>query len=496
MNGFRKAAAHGLMKAARFMARGYNAGEESFNRGRLPYDRQIPMDEDHYVTAATRELICQTLLDLRRNVPLVQGLCERMCDFVVGPHGLQVQAMSSNSAWNSEAEAWFKDWCRSCDITGRWPFRKIQRGLVNARLMAGESFPMFLPKMKLQAVEAERIRHPRGIAESATLYDGMSLSGPVVSSWYVADRDDTGSFANGAGRWVKSENIYHYAAPWRFDSIRSLPDLAAGVNVVTDVSEISLFTLIQMKRQASIAGMTNTADGSDAFGTRGSGSKNSKTIDGIRAQKMDGVGIFLRGMTGETLTLAQPATPNPGLEGHLVFNMRQFCATTGIPYEVAMMDSTRGNLSQNKAVRELFSRVVETWQLDLADFVRFVWAWVIPQAWAAGYIGKAPTDKRGRSEWDRVEIQAPPATWADPQDAADTDAKNMVSGNILHASVLSRRGTGDIKEHYRRRAQEEQWVQEAAAEFGVSPDRIRNMQIAGNASSAPAEPAPTKEPTP
>jgi hypothetical protein len=158
----------------------------------------------------------------------------------------------------------------------------------------------------------------------------MSLSGPVVSSWYVADRDDSGAFGADKGRWVKAEYIYHYAAPWRFDSIRSLPDLAAGVNVVTDVSEISLFTLIQMKRQASIAGMTNTADGSDVFGTRGSGSKNAKTIDGIRAQKMDGVGVFLRGVNGETVYVAGETLARMRKGDHVNLFVKQDSGTAGL----------------------------------------------------------------------------------------------------------------------------------------------------------------------
>jgi capsid protein len=175
--------------------------------------------------------------------------------------------------------------------------------------------------------------------------------------------------------------------------------------------------------------------------------------------------------------------------------MRIACASLGLPYEVAMMDSTRGNLSQNKAVRELFGRVVETWQLDVADFVRWTWCAVIPQAWKSGAIPKAPVDKNGRSQWDQVDIQPPPATWADPQDAAETDAKNLLLGKITHGSVI-RRGGNNRPDVWRQRAVEEQERQALAKEYGIDPDKIASVQMSGSAPGAAAKPAATPEAVP
>jgi len=483
------AIAKAFMHAARFLARGYDGAESNYSRGDLAWGRRVPQDEDRYLTSMSRELIRQKLMDMRRNIPIVKGLCDRMCDFVAGPNGLQVQSITGNTEYDKEAEDYFADWCRGPDVTGRWPFRKIQRALVDARLWAGESFPMFLSDGKIQGIEAERIRHPFGDPETATEFDGMRLSGAVVRAWHVADRDEQGTFMKKLGRWVPSENIYHFSSPWRFDSIRALPELAAGVNVMTDVGEISWFTLAQIKRQAQVAGTSNTEGGTDIFAARGA--KTAQAPNGMSVQKVDGAGLILRGLPGEKLELAQPVTPNPNLEGHLVFNLRQFCACVGIPYEVAMMDSTRGNLSQNKAVRELFSRVVESWQLDLADFVRYVWSWQIAHAIRTKQIRPAPVE-RGRSLWDKIDIQPPPSTWADPQDAADADSKNLQMGNITHESVI-RRGGRARSDVWRKRAQEEAERQALAKEFGIDPDRISNVQIAGGAPSGNQAAAAGKE---
>lgn len=493
MNSLRKFAAHALASAARFMARGYDGAQEHYGRGRLDWDRAANQDEDRYATGPTRDLLRQTLMNHRRNEPVTKGLCDRMCDFVVGPHGLQVQAQTSDPGFNSEAEDWFRDWQRGCSVNGRTPFRKVQRMHVDARLWAGESFTLFSDGIKIQGIESERIRQPHGVIETASQYDGIRLRGPEVAAWWVADRDDNGTFSDPKrGRWIDAASLYQFGSTWRFDNIRPLPELAAGLSVSTDVGEIELFTLMQMKRQAQVAGVTNTADGSDMFTTRKSPGQTG-TAGGMRAEKVDGAGLIIRGLQGESFTPMAPATPNPNLEGHLVFNLRKFCACAGIPYEVALMDSTRGNLSQNKAVRELFARVVETWQLDLADYVRFVWAWAIPQAWARGDIRRAPV-KNGRSEWDRVAIQLPPATWADPQDAADTDSKNLVMGNDSHSGVIARRG-GDILEVWTQRAKDEQLRMKLAKEYGINPDAISKVAVPG-AQNGTAQAAPEAGKTP
>jgi hypothetical protein len=124
-----------------------------------------------------------------------------------------------------------------------------------------------------------------------------------------------------------------------------------------------------------------------------------------------------------------------------------------------------------------------------------VWAWQIAYAIRTKQIRPAPVVK-GRSQWAKVEIQAPPSTWADPQDAADADAKNMLAGNTLHRTVLGRRGVSDTKEHYRRRAQEERWALDAAAEFNVNPDKVRSIQVSGQAATPSNAPTPEPKGTP
>ncbi len=470
------------------MARGLDAAEGNRNRGNLPWDRRVSQDEDRYVTFYDRETVVQKIADSLRNVPIVKGLCDRMADFVCGPMGLQTQSVTSSDAWNRESEDWLKEWESACEVTGRIPWRKVQRAHVLARLYAGELFTVFRPTGQLQIIEAERVRPPADKADkpSKTEYDGMRLSGPTVAAWYIADRNDDGTFYKAPGRWIDAANVYHFGSPWRIDSIRPLPELAAGCNVMQDVQEISLFTLIQMKKQARIAGAMNSEGATDMMATRGSAGKG-KTANGVAVQKVDEIGVFVRGQPGESLTLASPATPNPNLEGHLVFTLRQFCACVGIPYEVAMMDATRGNLSQNKAVRELFARVVEAWQADLADYVRYVRAFALGHAIRTRQIAPAPV-VNGRSEWDRCDIQPPPATWADPQDAIDADAKELRYGNTTHGAVIKRRG-GDLETLWRARAKEEQLRQAIAKEYGVDPDKIASIEIPG-ASNAPAAVAP------
>ena len=86
-------------------ATGYDAGESLRIRRDLGYNRATPRDEEGYVARdGTREMIRLKCSDLRRNMPVIAGACDRIGLFG-GP--LRPQFFTEDEGWNTAAEQSF-----------------------------------------------------------------------------------------------------------------------------------------------------------------------------------------------------------------------------------------------------------------------------------------------------------------------------------------------------------------------------------------------------
>lgn len=426
--------------------------------------RDTAADEDSLLRQDDRDSVINRCHDLRRNNPVAAGVAIGLADNVVGSQ-FRMQARTSDAGWNAAAEAWFRNWSANCDRAGRDNLTEILRHCVSARLFDGELFLVPSSDGTVAVVESERVRPPANGEKSFRL----DIRGRV-SAWYVADRNDKGEFDSApGGRWVR--DLIHAPFRWRPDQVRGWPQLATVATILADIGEINDANLKKYKMGALAAWVLT--GGGQLRGRAGAGPAHS-----LQRFK-DGQIYELE--PGQSLSPFNNSQPGGEYAPFIDVNLKLIGAALRLPYEFLLQYFGGGTFASSKASLEQVHITVGAWQEWLETHViRPLVSWRIAKAIADGELSPAPVDREGRSEWDRWQWQKPAVTWLDPQGAINTEMQEVRMGVRPLSDVAASRGY-DLEEVYRMRAREIAMQQAVAAEFGINPAALSDIQIPGQA---------------
>ncbi len=422
-------------------------------------------DEDRLTGQDDRDAIIARCHDLRRNSPVVAGCIGRLTDNVVGSK-LHLQARTSDSEWNAEAERWLRTWARSCDISGRFSLTQVARHLISARLIDGDALLVLNASGLISYVEAERIRPATG-EEVAFKTDRHGR----VTAFRVCDRDaKDGSFkATGAARYVR--DFIHVTHNSRADQVRGLPDLTPVANIITDIKEINDANLKKYKMGALAAW---TLSGGGQLRGRNTQQRGAHSLASFKD------GIIYELEPGQSLQAFQNNSPGGEYDPFVTIQLRLISMALGLPYEFLLMYFGGSTFASSKASLLQAYKTIESWQSWLWETAIYpLVAWRIAKAVADGELSAAPVDKYGRSEWDRWEWQRPATQWVDPQSAVQTEMQEVSIGAGTLGRVCASRGI-DLEETLEARAKELKLVRDIAAKHGVNPMELSSIQIPGS----------------
>ena len=438
------------------------------------YGREIRGDEDHLLPQDDRDRVLARCHDLRRNNPVGAGVDLCLQDNVVGD-ALRLQARSSDSAWNEEAESWLRVWAQDpCD--GRGDLTDVAKLIVSSRLYDGELLLVPQSDGHLAMVESERIRPPAGSTdELAYRLDSRGR----VSAWHVADRDEHGELgASAEGRWVA--DAIHVTRRWRPDQVRGWPELATVANCLADVGEINSANLRKSKMGAMAAWVLSgggTLQGRNAV---------SAATTGARPLNSFSEGMIYELPPGQSLQQFVANQPGGEYGPFVQLQLQLVCMALRLPYEFVLAYWSNGNFASSKACLLQARKTIHSWQAWLwRSAIAPILQWRVALAVADGEIAPAPVDARGRSEWDRWAWQLPAEDWVDPQDATQSEMQQVRMGVASMDDVCASHGV-DAEEVARANARYLQMVRRVAAEYGVSPQELHDIQISGQAPVAPA----------
>ena len=421
----------------------YDAGEQSRNRRDLRmFSRTAPRDEDRLVTNYSRQLARARCHDLRRNNPVVAGIGDRFADYVVH-HGIRPQANTSNPEWNKRADDWFNNWAEIADARERLTLDEMCRLNVAARLFDGEIFHLLLSSGKLMPVESERCRAPRGTYELPLGFDGVRLDSlGRVQAFCFHGRDRMGCFdGEHDEQWYAANDVIHVARPWRFDSIRPMPELSPIANTLADMAELNNATLNTSKLQAMIGLIINKNGGAanPAFGLR-TANGSTKLPGYAELRRIENL-MVMEGEHGDEVKGLDLKSPGSNYTPFMKLQLQWIGACLGLPYEFVMMVFEGTSFSGSKALMMQAGRTVENWQFWLVDnFLQPTRTWRIAKAIKEGRLPLAPVDERGVSEWYKCIWQPPPMDWIDPHGQMQTDMQEYLIGATDLATIGRRRG--------------------------------------------------------
>ena len=400
----------------------YDAGVSTRHRRAKAGYVSFPKDEDKSITSGGREATRLEIRDLRRNNSIVAGIVERFADNVVGS-GITPQAKTSDPAWNETAEQWFHEWSKIADYRQRSNFWELNRMVVQARLMDGDCGFVLVKNGQLQPVEGERIRDPSPNKDGVV--DGVEVNANGIrTAYYIHNRDKNGQFTGKDFQRVASSDFKHCMASVRFDQVRGIPELAPVVNAIKDLAEYVEATLLKAKNEAKRFYVVENEAGAPTGLTR----RFDTDTDAQSLEKVETGEIhYLR--KGEKMLEIGNATPGTNFDPFTEKILRMVGAALGLPYEFVLLDFSEGSFSSSRAALLQAYKVFDSWQQWLINsFLQPVWNWRIAKAIKAGELPPAPVDKRGVSEWYRVQWQTPEREWVDPQSDVQANTIEIASG--------------------------------------------------------------------
>jgi capsid protein len=474
-------------------ALGWDAGDSNRMRKDLGWNKATPRDEDSNLSDGTLETIRQKAIDMRRNNPIIAGVCDRFASWAVGT-GINPQARTSSKEWNKAAEAFWQPWSLSCDIRQRASLWRLQWQAVSLRPTHGGMYFELLNNGQIRPIECERIRQPQNAADAKFYTDGVRVDPEtgLTLSYCVHSRSPDGTFGGKhAERIVRREDMVPVVTPeWRPDQVRGVPDLAPMVPVIQDIHDANNYQLNTFKVQSMIIGMMKKLGGS---GSNSLPRGTTSPTPGKRQTFNTEWGQILEGFPGEDIDLKVSPTPGAQHIPYIKLQLSLAAAALDVPYEWFTLDFSTADLSRQRAILTLVNKTMRNWRGWINESMnQRLWNWRIAKAIKNGELPPAPTEKRNGfdiSEWWKVDWQAPEEVNTDRQESVQADMIEWQLG-LGPLSKAARRRGNEIEDLLRQKADVLKTASEIETEYGLKPGTLIVAQIPGQTGNQSVPPPP------
>jgi len=344
--------------------------------------------------------------DMIRNMPLASGAINTKVTNVVGT-GLRLQARIDREAlnldemaadaWESKTEREWRLWWDSFDCDAARTLRGdgLTTLIYRQALENGDVF-VLLPRISrkntpyqlaLQIIEADRVCNPDHTQDTDRLGGGIekdSFGAPVA---YHVMTAHPGKLAGSAetkwqkipayGKTLGLKNILHIYRPTRPGQSRGVPDLAAVIEPLKQLTRYAEAELMAAVVSAMFTVFVETESGDPTFDlTDMSGETGSSATDDD--YKL-GNGAIIGLAPGEKVHDSNPGRPNAAFDPFTLAVLRQIGVAIELPFELlvkhftasysaaraALLEAWKYFSSQRKWLTDQFNRVVyEIWMYE------------------------------------------------------------------------------------------------------------------------------------
>lgn len=298
--------------------------------------------------------------DLLRNQPIASGAVNTNCVNVVGS-GLKMQSRIDKGAlgmdedaaeeWQRNTEREWKSWANNldCALDRSGTFADITYLVLRSALESGDVFallPHVLRKtspygLKIQLVEADRVRNENDARDTATLTAGVEKDSFGAPKKYHISTTHPGTVKTPFERkWDKRDvfsksgrrNIIHVHEKLRPGQTRGVPYLAPVTELL---KQLGKFTNAEV--MAAVLNSYFTVFVKSDNGDTGLSVFQDSAETGGKASDKDyklGMGAFARLGKGETIEFADPKRPSQNFDQFVQAIFRQIGTALGLPFEV------------------------------------------------------------------------------------------------------------------------------------------------------------------
>lgn len=362
------------------------------------------------------------------NNAIYHGMIDRAVSYIVGT-GFTLQMNSASNPYNKKVEElWRRDWKRP-ETRGLISGRKVEKMIARELLLCGDTGVIKTNLALIQLIEAEQI------AGKAQLLDGIAKDDLGRPTRYYVSQYKNGAVNRSTSKGIDPKDFLFITNPDRPSSTRSVPPAQAAfamlhrINDVCDSEAISWQLLSRMavaiiQEDGAELGYDTSKDDPNKSSSQDAGSLST------RLTELDYALIF-HGKPGEKVEGIDRNLPGKDFPASIRMFLRLLGLPLGMPLEIVLLDWTKSNYSQSRAVLEQAYQTFNDWQTSIVDyFLTPIFEWKMVQ-----WVGDGSVKVRARDGMKHTWI-SPTYPWIDQLKEAKAYGERVDRGFATHATVL------------------------------------------------------------
>lgn len=406
-----------------YTAFGYRSASDLSKDGRAP----TPGSGDHH-QQTDRERLVNQARDFQRNNGIFSGMVERATSYVIG-NGFGLQAKTESPEWNRLAErVWAEFWERP-EIRGIESGSSLEQLVCSEVMTAGDVGVLKTSEGLLQVIESEQIKGP------GALTDGIRKNRwGRPTRFSVAPYGKSGAPEVSRAQEYSADEFLFITNPKRPSATRSVPPCQASFPMLHRISDVCDSSAVGWQLQARLVMSVTRANGpllapQDSRADENLAGTDTSGRASTRVREFD-YGTFFEGEPGDEIKGIERSVPGKNFTEDVTMMLRLMGLPLGLPIEIILLDWTKSNYSQSRAVLEQAYVTFRKWQSRLRCFFHSpVYRWVIDLAVADGRLAK-------RADMYAHEWIRPSFPWIDQLKEAQAYGAKVDRGFCTHAQVL------------------------------------------------------------
>lgn len=375
----------------------YNLAKSSVHRRyrRLPGSGSNA--DYHYRSEADYLRIMEHCRDLDRNDMIVGQGITRFVDNVL-QSGFTPDPSTPSIKLNSSLKDLWSEWAgdpEQCDLQGEHDFHAQEQLILRQTIVDGDHFVLPTRGLKLQSIEAHRVRTPSGTTQNVVHGVKLDRHRRRLEYWITKDDIDPLATLRLVGEVDKVpardasgvKQVLHVLNPRRTTQTRGISALCPVGDVIGMHDDLQFAALLTAQLQNFFAVIAEKEQpmgpGPGTLTTEPSAQFGNKTLennpDGTQRRMEDlAPGLFYEGLPGEKLQGFSPTVPGDNFGEHSLLILTIIAVNLGVPVAVLLLDPTKTNFSGWRGAMDQARIGFRQWQAILIQrFHAHVYRWFL-----------------------------------------------------------------------------------------------------------------------
>jgi lambda family phage portal protein len=378
-----------------------------------------------------KNLIAQSR-DFMRNNAIYKGMIERAVAYIVG-NGFELQVNTGSNNIDKKIEGLWKDWFAKPEIRNLLSGGEVSRMVCREVMVAGDTSVLMTDKSIIQLFEAEQLDSRKKPFTNGIKTDEFGRPMEFRLCPWISNHISVSK-----GKNVKAENVLYLVNPERPSQTRGVPASQASFPMLHRINDVCDSEAIAWQLLARLSVSITREQGDQQAYTESREDPNKATADlegdlATRLTELD-YALLFHGNPGEEVKGIERNIPAKTFGDSVRMFLRLLGLPLGLPLEIILLDWTKSNYSQSRAVLQQAYQMFLFWQAKMADFFFTpLFKWKVSVWQEQELFGK-----RNKIKFDWIKETFP---WIDQLKEAQAYATQVERGFTTHGRVCKSLGT-------------------------------------------------------